>query len=60
MFSAISRKFLDIALNTKCVPGYSIIVVCRSVSNNFIGDVGLTFLPMKLVGRGVKFDGVIK
>ena len=29
--------------------------MCRSVPNNFLGDVGLAFLPTKMVGRGDTF-----
>ena len=43
------KSFLAIALNTKFVPGRSIFLVCRTVASNFLGDLGLTFLPTTVV-----------
>ena len=43
------KSFLAIALNNKFVSGKSIFLVCRCVPNNFLGDLGLTFLPTKVV-----------
>ena len=31
------------------MPGKSIFFVCKSVPNNFIGDLGITFLPAKVL-----------
>ena len=43
------------------MPGKSIFLACRSVSNNVLGDLGLTFCLLKLQHkRGGGLDGVIK
>ena len=43
------KSFLTIALKTKFLPGEGIFLACRSVPNNFLRDLGLTFLPTEVV-----------